>query len=285
MKRVLLPYDFSPCARRALALALSGVPFGPEVMIDALHIIDDTLYQRKLPGHEPPTADALKSYFKADVARASTPERRVSEAPTLTIAHGRPAHEILARLSGCGGIMLGGQGHGGLSEKFLGTTAMRVTREAPVSVYVAKKTSTLAAPTRVLCAVDSDDSSRRALEEAYALCRQANASFSLLRSIALTALYGDWPVMVPFSEAWTVDAERERLISFEVATLKGNFAGRHDVQFSFGGIAGDITNRAMLDRIDTIVVGARNESVSKSLLGSVSESVVQRAPCDVYVVR
>ncbi|MCC6811503.1 MAG: universal stress protein [Deltaproteobacteria bacterium] len=283
MRRVLIPYDFSPYARRALALALSGVPFGPDVVIDALHVVDDRLYSR--PGVEPPSDSALDGYFRAEVQRAATPERRVSEAPTLKIARGRPATEILNRLGDYGGIMIGGQGHGGLSEKFLGTTAVRVVRDSPVSVYVAKKSQSLATPGRVLCALESDDTSRRALKEAYALCRQCNASLALMRSIMLVPVYTEWPVVVPPPDARVVNTERERLISFEIDTTKESFATQHDVQFTHGGIAGDITHRALLDRIDTIVVGAHSQSVGKRLLGSTSESVVQRASCDVFVVR
>jgi nucleotide-binding universal stress UspA family protein len=283
MKRVLIPFDFSPYARRALALALSGVPFGPEVVIDVLHVVDERLYKR--PGVEPPSDSSLDGYFRAEVQRASTPERRVAEGPTLNIARGRPADEILSRIGDYGGICMGGQGHGGLSEKFLGTTAMRVVRESPVSVYVTKRTQSLATPARVLCAVESDDSSRRALKEAYALSRQWDAKLSLIRSITLMPMFTEWPTAALSPEVISIDRERERLISFEVDTIKTSFAIQHDVQLNVGGTASDITQRAQLDRVDTIVVGARNESLGKRLLGSISESVVHSAPCDVYVVR
>jgi nucleotide-binding universal stress UspA family protein len=283
MKRVLIPYDFSPQARRALALALSGAPFGPEVVIDALHVIDDRLYERV--GVEPPSDAALAGYFRADVQRATTPQRRFNDTPTLKVLRGRPATEILSQLGDYGGVMVGGQGHGGLSEKFLGTTAMRIVRESPVSVYVAKKSQSMTTPARVLCAVDTDESSRLALKQAYALCKQCDASLSLMRAVMQLPLYVDWSGFVPFPELPSVTEERERLISFEVDTLGTSFALRHEVQFSAGGIAGDVAHRAMLDRIDTIVVGARTDAALKRLLGSVSESVVQQAPCDVFVVR
>lgn len=283
MKRVLLPYDFSPFARRALALVLSGVPYGPEVTVDALHVIDERLYKR--PGIAPPSDAALEAYFRADVQRATTPERRVGEAPTLRVVRGKPTQEILARVGEYGGIIIGGQGHGGLGEKFLGTTAMRIVRDSPVSVYVAKKSQTLATPARLMCAVESDDSSRRALKEAQSLAKQCGATLSLLRALVQPPYYAEWPPIMTVPDMRSANDERDRLISFEVDTLGGTFATQHDVQFSAGGIASDITSRAALDRIDTIIVGARSETIDKRLLGSVSESVVQRAACDVYVVR
>ncbi len=286
MKRILLPFDFSPQSRRALGLALCGVPFGPEVLIDAVHVIDERLYRRQLPGRPLPSAEAMKSYFKSEVARASTSERKVEEDPTLTVVKGRPAHELLARVGGCGGIVMGGQGHGGVAETFLGTTAMRVVRESPVSVYVVKKAGSASLPVRLMCAAEEDDSSRLALRAAAAMARASTrASLTLMRALVLGPLFVAEPGAPTYASPAVIDEERDRLISFELDTLRETIADRHVVHFSEGGIASDIAQQAAIDRIDTLVVGAHNDKLQKRLLGSVSEGIVQRAACDVYVVR
>jgi nucleotide-binding universal stress UspA family protein len=285
MKRILVAYDFSPHARRALALALSGVPFGTEVELDVIHVMDTSTGPRVERDAPLPTENALTDYFNAEIQRVTTPERRLLRDPKFSIVHGRPMHELLVRASKYDGIMIGGQGHGGLAETFLGTTAMHVARESPVSVYVAKKANTLSSPSRILCAVDSDDGSRRALTEAHSLCVSCSATLSLMRAILQPPNVIAWPSLVPHLTKQTAEAERATLITFEQQTLGRTFAKEHTVQISRGGIAADITHRAALDRADTIVVGARNDAFAKRLLGSVSESVIQQAGCDVYVVR
>lgn len=285
MRRILLPYDFSPQAQRALMLVLNGIPFGVEAQVDVLHVIDEGMYARVLSAHAAPSEDTLKSYLAGEIERASPAQRKLTDAITLTVIRGHPTSEILARANDYGAVVLGGQGHGGLGEALLGTTAMRVVREATSSVYVAKKTQAVARLQRVTCAVDEDEGSRHALKEALSLCRVSGAALSLLRVIPVPFDGVPYPPSAAYPAQVDLEAENQRLVRFEVDVLKGRFAKHQYIRFASAGFASDIAQQALLERADTLVVGARANGIEKRLLGSVSEGVVARAVSDVYVVR
>lgn len=285
MRRVLLPYDFSPQAQRALMLVLNGIPFGAETQLDVLHVIDNRLYERVLSTHAAPTENAVKSYLASEIERAAPLSRKLVENPKLIIVRGHPASEILARANDYGAVVLGGQGHGGIGEAFLGTTAMRVVREATNSVYVAKKTSAATNLLRVMCAVDDDGDSRHALKEARSLCRVSGAELSLLRVVPVPYRGVPYPPYSAYPAHPDIVAEQERLVSFEVDALNERVAQHHYIRFASAGFANDIVHQAVLERADVLVVGARESGIGKRLLGSVSEGVVARAVSDVYVVR
>ena len=61
MTRVLVPFDFSPNARRACALAMQGFPFGREVEVELLHVVDEDLYSSVLTKKHVPSDDAIDS--------------------------------------------------------------------------------------------------------------------------------------------------------------------------------------------------------------------------------
>lgn len=285
MRQILLPYDFSPQAQRALTLVMNGIPFGVEAQVDVLHVIDDRMYNRVLSAHAAPSQDAIKSYLASEIERAAPSQRKLTMNPTLTVVRGHPASEILARANDYGAVVLGGQGHGGIGEGLLGTIASRVVREANNSVYVAKRTHASARLQRVMCAVDDDGDSRHALKEAWSLCRVSGAALSILRIVPVPFAGVPYPPYSAYPAHPDIEAEHHRLVRFEVEALAQRFAEHHYIRFASAGFANDIVHQAVLERADTLVVGARESGIGKRLLGSVSEGVVARAISDVYVVR
>lgn len=284
MRRVLIPYDFSPLAQRSLRLALNGVPFGPDVAIDILHVIDKKIYQQK-PEAALAMVEALKTYLRKEVTTCSSPDRTVTAEPTLSVVLGDPTHEIMSHADKCGGIMIGGKGHGGWTEGILGTTAMRVVRDAKVSVYVTKDTNAPTVTKHVLCAVDSDAGSVKAMTEAAQLCRQSRATLELVRVIAVAPKALGYPTIIPYPTNSDVALETQALVDFERKALPEPMAHRHVVTFAPSGIASSVAHQAVTAQVDLIVVGARESDLAKRIFGSISESIIQHAPCDVFVVR
>lgn len=273
MRRILLTYDFSAHAQRALALALAGVPFGTDVTLDVLHVVDERLHKGSSPDAIRSVSEAKKQLFKNEVARSTTALRRLKNDPRLKVVCGDPTHEILTRAANYEGILIGCKGNGTWSEMLLGTTATRVVRETLASVYVTKKITGLVEPIRVMVAVDQDIGSRRALTEAATLCHAQGAELQILRVLPVA------------SAGFDIKKEQDALVHFERSTLAAPVAQKHLVTLAVGGVATAILHHASQEDIDTIVVGARDRDLAKRLFGSASEAIVQHATKDVYVVR
>lgn len=294
--RVLVPFDFSPHARRALALAMQGFPFGREVTIELLHVIDEGLYESVLARRHIPSEDEIVGYLHAELDRIRA-ELTVSAGgptdllmPEPRVARGRPYAIIDARLHELEvvGVLLGGQGHGGTTERLLGRTAQRVVRHADVPVFVVKQPDALALPTRLLTAVDWSECAARALVFGERLRAQLDGLMSVVHVI-------DSP-FVPYVQAFASEHDadealdqihadqRDRLVSFVRSTLGEIDASISEVVVS-GEPARAIAEQAERSASELIVVGmVGSANLSRFLLGSTAEKLIGVAKCDVLVV-
>jgi len=302
MNRVLVPYDFSPHSRRACALAMQGFPFGMDVEIELLHVVDEGLYANVLAGKYVPTDDAIDSYLSDDLIRikaeiavahgAHSDAAKLLE-PKRVIVRGRP-HALIdehLREPTMVGALLGGQGHGGAREAVLGRTAQRVIRHAEVPVLVVKHPHSLSLPVRFVAAVDWSEHSARALQLAARLCSEAEGLLSVLHVI-------DSPY-VPYVKAFAHEHDaREALQPLQDSKLEAlaRFVGETLTQAEvvprslteavvFGDPAEAIAAQGSALLADLIVVGARGTSnLSRFLLGSTAEKLVTAARSDILVV-
>lgn len=302
MNRVLVPYDFSPHSRRACALAMQGFPFGKDVEIELLHVVDEGLYANVLAKKYVPTDTAIKSYLEDDLTRIKA-EIAVSHGehsdqpellePKLVIVRGRP-HAVIdehLREPTMLGALLGGQGHGGARERLLGRTAQRVIRHAEVPVLVVKQPHNLGLPVRFVAAVDWSANSARALQIAARLCTELTGLLSILHVI-------DSPY-VPYVKAFAherdarealqplQDAELEQLARFVGETLAEVETVPESLTEAvvFGDPAEAIAAQGAALLADLIVVGAHGASnLSRFLLGSTAEKLVTAARSDILVV-
>ncbi|NVB38876.1 universal stress protein [Pseudenhygromyxa sp. WMMC2535] len=302
MNRVLVPFDFSPHSRRALALALQGFPFGRDVEIEVLHVVDEDLYKGVLTKAAIPSDDDIQSYLQDDLNRVRA-EVSVAHGkhdapvelltPSFSVIRGRP-HAIIdehlqrAEVTGC---LLGGQGHGGASERLLGRTAQRVIRHATVPVMVIKQPRSLALPARLLAAVDWSENSARALQLAARLHTELGGLLSVAHVI-------DSPY-VPYVKAFAHESEArevleqmreeqaEQLQAFVTKALgeAGPMPDSLTEAVVFGDPAETIANQAQTLLADLVIVGAHGQSnLSRFLLGSTSEKLVTAARTDILVV-
>lgn len=302
MNRVLVPYDFSPYSRRALALAMQGFPFGFDAEIELLHVVDQALYRSVLASKDVPDDDAIDSYLGDEVLRIeaelavahgqhSEPPRLLT--PKRTIARGRPYQIIDDRLREpeMVGALLGGQGHGGATERLLGRTAQRVLRHAELPVLVIKDPHSLALPARLLAAVDWSENSKRALLIAARLCNEVEGLLSVLHVIESPYV----PYVKAFAHERDAREALQPLHDEQLATL-AKFVGETLAEVPqvpeslteavvFGDPPGAIAAQAAALLAELIVVGARGTAnLSRFLLGSTAERLVAAAPGDILVV-
>lgn len=302
MNRVLVPYDFSPHSRRACALAMQGFPFGKDVQVEMLHVVDEDLYANVLASKYVPSEDAIDSYLEDELTRIraeiAVAHGEHSEQPELlepkrVVVRGRPHVVIDNHLSEPDviGALLGGQGHGGASEKLLGRTAQRVIRHAEVPVLVVKRPHSLAPPTRLLTAVDWSSNSARALAIAERLRAEQSGLLSVLHVI-------DSPY-VPYMRAFAHerdasealdklrDEQLERLGKFVDKSLGESGGGGDSMTQAvvFGDPAITIASQATTLLAELIVVGAHGSTdLSRFLLGSTAEKLVTASGADILVV-
>ncbi len=299
MNRILVAYDFSAHARRALALAMQGFPFGHDVSIELLHVIDEGLYESVLSRRQMPDNDAIESYLHAELARvrAELVNSREPGSPALlepvpVIVRGRPHAVIDAHLHQPEviGALIGGQGHGGATERLLGRTAQRVIRHADVPTLTIQHPRSLLPPTRLLAAVDWSENSGRALQTAARLGRQLDALLSVVHVV-------DSPY-VPYMEAFGSEADvttaREQIQAEQLERL-AEFVKRalrdqgEPIALTERVVLGDpaeqISQQAAVLLAELVVVGARGQTdLSRFLLGSTAEKLVTTSPCDILVV-
>jgi nucleotide-binding universal stress UspA family protein len=139
----------------------------------------------------------------------------------------------------------------------------------------------------IVVAVDFSENSCDALRRAVEIAREANGALHLVH-VAAMPVYTAWAVTAPDLEASGVHAryvEDARLQLTELASTLAIEPFRVTCAALPGQPAAEIVAYAARSGADLLVVGAHGHgAVSRLLLGSVAEQVVQRAPCPVLVV-
>jgi nucleotide-binding universal stress UspA family protein len=121
-------------------------------------------------------------------------------------------------------------------------------------------------PRRILVGYDGTEAAHRALDTAVSL-----VGYGSTLAVASVAPYGTRTADVVLSEA------RERLLQTHVTATYLPLLGQP---------ADELVDAACVLGADLVVVGGRNKNgILRLELGPVSADVVQRAPCDVLVVK
>ncbi|WP_458414154.1 universal stress protein [Schinkia sp. CFF1] len=140
--KVLVAYDGSELAKKALQLAIQFSKGNPNLQIEIVHV-----YQ--IPtvaigeGYYTPTAQAALNYVE-------TAEKVLAEAEEIVSAETKNYHAVLkdgayarnivehAGETGCDLILIGSRGLSGLKEYFLGSVSHNVVQKSKVPVFVVK---------------------------------------------------------------------------------------------------------------------------------------------------
>jgi nucleotide-binding universal stress UspA family protein len=142
MKKILIPTDFSDCARRAEEGAVAlGRALGAELIL--LHVaVEVPLYNEGMSGLVNPRAvyEAQRAWAENTLAARAAELRGMGVSARCVIRSGVAVDEILALAAeeGCDLIVIGTHGRGGLSRFFLGSVADRVVRLATCPVMTVR---------------------------------------------------------------------------------------------------------------------------------------------------
>lgn len=206
------------------------------------------------------------------------------------IARVGPADEVLSAAAleqAAELIVLGTQGHTGVSRFLLGSVASSTIRHAPCDVLVVRGTGTgpFAKP---LVATDFTPTSSKAVAHA-ALVSEPTGPIQVIHAWQLPA--GSWGATLLGQARFPWSTVRDAVLT-SAQTQADKLTQEHaalgtpiHVELVQGPPAQVITHAAEEHGHDLIVMGAHgHRGVRRLLLGSVAESTVRHSPCSVLVV-
>lgn len=178
-------------------------------------------------------------------------------------------------------LMVGATRLGMISRKVLGTTAQRVVRAAAMPVLVSRGAGR-GRPRRVLLATDLSEIGGKVQRRAFEMLAMLSDP-NRLEIRSLLVIDYDSSVLPDVSPS---DLQREgelRLTDFLERTGAGDRGIEKAVQV--GKPSREIVTQAEEWKADLLVLGTHGRrGVSRFLIGSVAESVLRSAPCDVLVI-
>jgi nucleotide-binding universal stress UspA family protein len=264
---ILVATDFSEHARIALE-RVARLPLALGAIIQLVHVTED--------GDRSSAWRALEE-ARATLARAFAAMDRKPEI-VISVQQGHPDHEI-ARAAHAGRaelIVMGRHGQRTLRERLLGTTAERVTREGDVSVLVVGKPPE-GPYRRPVVAVDMSDSSRLALELVVRM--MVRDAIDVLHVVPATL-----DAELPLAEHDRLVAERRA--RRELHELLETFAApaKWQVIVRSGDPREVILEEARSHELIALGTKGRRR-LAHAIAGSVAETAVRAADCDVLVAR
>ena len=140
---------------------------------------------------------------------------------------------------------------------------------------------------RILCPIDFSEHSRRALDHAVAIARWYGSSITALHVIAPPPVpaFGPGPVM--FEPAMMTSVDREQVIATLDQFVRAEAAPGVAIASAVreGSAATEVLAQAGEMNADLVTIGTHGRSgFERLLLGSVTEKVLQKAPCPVLTV-
>lgn len=272
-RHVLVATDFTQGAAAALDRAFL-LPLTADARVELVHVLprdaDESTTHR--------AGDALES----ELHRATASAARTIRCATSCV-RGTPFVEIVrtARARDADLIVIGVHGRHPIRDLFVGSTASRVIRTAEVPVLLVRQPAS--APYRdVLVSLALDDGDHRLVR----LARTVSASRPSVIHVA----------HIPFEnlQAPTAGAREElhALYRAEASAKLGAFLLEYDVDEMWsqtvvtGETRGAILEQARRQGCDLLIAGTHARSgLAHALLGSIAETLVLSAPCDVLVAR
>jgi nucleotide-binding universal stress UspA family protein len=180
-------------------------------------------------------------------------------------------------------VLAGTRGLGGWEQIFVGSTARRLVRKCPASVWIVKAEHT-GPPRAVLAPVDFSDVSRKAAAHGLQVARCAGAAFHLLHVIDSRDVPEDAILKVPQGSSLReeINAETKWQLDAFMESLPGDHS-RIKRHLSWGTPWKEIQRLAHHLAVDLIALGTVGRSgIQGLLLGNTAEKVL--AACDVSIL-
>jgi nucleotide-binding universal stress UspA family protein len=298
--RILCPVDLSSCSRTALEHALALARWY-EAKVTALYVF-----------RQVPMVDAAAAALGAgvyappvplpDVDRAAVERRAAEFVATTPGAAGVPVHvcegvnvreEILREAEAMAAdlLVLGSHGLTGVKRLVMGSTAEDVLRHATTPVLIVPAHA--GAPPlsgvpfkQIVCAVDFDADSYRALRYAFDLAQESDAELTLLHAVEMPVVHvgaEDLAFDLEATRQMAIRDARERLEALVPEAARAYCTVHAEV--ADGQAQTAILRLATEAKADLIIMGVRNRNAfDVAVFGSHTQAVVRAAHCPVLTV-
>lgn len=296
-RHILVAIDFSPHAEAAVRQAVwLARKVGARLTLahtlpDLRKAVHSLSYQAKI--------DLLSgegSVFEREVRQASdTKMRRMIvnlNAVDLDLKFetllGTPYAEIshAAQQEGYDLVLAGTRGLAAWEQFLVGSTAKRLIRKCPSSVWIVKAEH-VGPPKAVLAATDFSEVSRRAVMEGLWVAQQASAQFHLLHVVDSMDVPEDIISRIPEGSSLRSEINEEAKHRFDgfVDSLSTD-PDRVHRHFSFGTPWQEVGRLAKHLNIDLIAMGTVGRSGIKGMLmGNTAEKVLATCDCSILTVK
>jgi nucleotide-binding universal stress UspA family protein len=278
---VVVGVDGSPESLRAVAVA-RRIADAASVRLQVTQAVPEARLV-KLVGPVPVYVSGVFAQAMADTRRQLTAKLRDVVVPatlrTLEVRAGRAAKVLAERVarSRAGLVVLGGKRHSVLARAVRGSTAHYLARALDVPLLVTSTRRTTL--TRVLVAVDLSAAAGRTLATGVELARALAARVRVLHVIE-PIRYTAVVLRAPDVRAFL---ERSQAALIRLVARFG--IPESDLVVRRGAPADAIVSEAAEWRADLVVVGAQGKGfVDRLLIGSTTESLLERSPASLLVV-
>lgn len=271
--RILVPIDGSASSLMAEeTTAIIAKKTGSAVTV--VHVMQELRLDSQLPSNvQDELLGSISQYAERIVndARALFSEEKVN-IDTKTIS-GDPANSILEfSKESYDLIVMGAHGENEKDPYALGSITKKVIRHTICPILIVKKVSTLS---NLLVCIDGSENAIKALDYSAKLAEKMSSNITLL-NVQERRLYNSSPK--------TAEEFGERVLSKALGAVRERKL-KVDKQLEFGVPSDVIAEVAEKGKHDLIVLGSRGlGTISRFLLGSVSDDVSHKAKCSLLLV-
>jgi nucleotide-binding universal stress UspA family protein len=289
LRTVVVATDLSPGSSRALR-RVAALPYRPRALIVLVHVLDAAVDKTTATLIAGGAEIALEKAAGRLAGWLADRHRRDVRIQVRLLSGERPWHEIdrLARGLGADLVCVGKRGQSRLRQLVPGTTARRLVRRGAVPVLLVNRAPRGPYKQAVL-GVDLTNTSKTAARLARRLVPLTGR---------LTAIHAfESPLRnVPDPIRPDTDGTSRQAVQSDIKARTRRIrrlveplaAGGRPwaVRVEEGDARGVLYQAALDSKADLVAVGSAGRTgVNRVLLGSVAESMLERAPCDVLVVR
>ena len=286
--RILVAVDFSPDAAAALKQAV-WLARQTGVQIVLAHTIPDLSksvywgpHEREMNQRE--LRDRSDTAMRRMIVDLNAMDLDVKFETLL----GEPFVEIThaVQAEGYNLVLAGTRGLGKWEHFFVGSTAKRLIRKCPSSVWIVK-VGHICPPKVVLAATDFSDVSLKAVKEGLRVAQQASAEFHLLHVVDSKDVPEDLISRIPKGSSLRQEINEEATRRLE-EFLDSLAVDRTQIQvhLSWGTPWQEIQRISRHQAADLIVIGTVGRSGIKGLLlGNTAEKVLDTCDCSILTVK
>ncbi|MBN2013374.1 universal stress protein [candidate division KSB1 bacterium] len=283
INNILCPIDLSTSAQNVVKYAISFAGhYNTAIRFVHVSTHPPEVYYRFFPD----VTGYLKSLEDDVQVQIEEFKKKLPEAIDINVRYGTVYQEILqyTQDEAIDLIILAAGGFAATHIPVLSTESQKVIRKAECPVLTLHGKRTEARIKRILCPVDLSDRSYRALDEAVELARNFQAKIYLVHVVEMHEFKKRRVKAYSSDEAFNRMSEMlksEMKVSDQFSDVEIERVVRRNVD-----AAAEIVNYAKDQEIDLITLSTHGHGYwPRVLLGSVTEKVLQIAPCPVLTIR